>query len=56
VEIVAHSKNYLFQQKFQKNGTISTGILNLGVWHKKWSNWTWCWCQTKKSESDSWCC
>jgi len=34
----AQQKN-LLQQKFQKK-FISTGIPNLGVWCKKWSNWT----------------
>jgi len=36
--IVVHSKKSLFQQKFQKNGTILTGIPNLGVWCKKLSD------------------
>ena len=40
MEIVVHSKKSLFQQKFQKNCTISTAIPNLGVWSTKWSNWT----------------
>ena len=40
MEIVVHSKKSLFQQKFQSNCTISTGIPILGVWCKKWSNWT----------------
>jgi len=39
MEVVVHSKKYLFQQKFQKKCTISTRIRNLGEWCKKWSNW-----------------
>jgi len=40
VEIVVHSKKSVFGQNFKRNCTISTGIPNLGVWCKKWSNWT----------------
>jgi len=39
MEIVVHSKKSQFQQSFKRNCT-STGIPNLGVWYKKWSNWT----------------
>ena len=35
MEIVVHSKKSLFQQTFQRNSTISTGIPNLKEW---WSN------------------
>jgi len=31
MEIVMHSKKYMFQQSFKRNCTISTGIPNLGV-------------------------
>jgi len=27
-------------ENFKRSRTISTGIPNLGVWCKKWSNWT----------------
>jgi len=40
MEIVVLSKKSLFQQKFQKEFTISTGINSLGVWCKKLSNRT----------------
>ena len=29
-----------FNKSFERNCTISTGIPNLGVWCKNWSNWT----------------
>jgi len=29
-----------FNKTFKRNSTISTGIPNLGVWCKGWSNWT----------------
>jgi len=29
-----------FNKTFKRNYTISTGILNLGVWCKKWTNCT----------------
>jgi len=34
MEIMVYSKKTLFQQKFQKYCTISTGIPYLGVWCK----------------------
>jgi len=40
MEIVVQSKKFLIQQKFQKKLYFSTGIPNLGMWCKKWSNWT----------------
>jgi len=52
MEIEIHSKNSLFQKSFKRNYTISTTISNLGVWCKKWSNWTSRFGQTKKSDSD----
>jgi len=29
-----------FNKSFKRHCTIPTGIPNLGVWCKKWSNWT----------------
>ena len=40
MEIVVHSKEALFLQKFQKNCVISPGIPVSGVSCKKSSNWT----------------
>jgi len=28
-----------FNKSLKRNCTVSTGIPNLGVWCKKWSNW-----------------
>jgi len=39
MEIVVHSKNSV-STSFIRNSAISTGIPNLEVWCKKWSNWT----------------
>ena len=39
MEIVVHSKKSV-STSFKKNCTILTRIPNLGVWCKKWSNWT----------------
>jgi len=33
-------QEFCFNKGFKRNCTISTGIPNLGVWCKKWSNWT----------------
>jgi len=40
MEIVVHSKNSLFQQKFQKKLYHFNRNSNMGVWCKKWSDWT----------------
>jgi len=44
VQIVVHSNNYLFQQKLRKKlynfNRNELGLFNLGVWCKKWFNWT----------------
>ena len=34
------ARNLCFNKSFKSNCTISTRILNLRVWFKKWSNWT----------------
>ena len=34
------AKNLCFNKSFKRNCTILTGIPNLRVWCKKWSNWT----------------
>ena len=34
------ARNLCFNRIFKRNYTISTGISNLEVWRKKWSNWT----------------
>jgi len=34
------ARNPCFKKSFKRNCTISTGIPNLRVWFKKWSNWT----------------
>jgi len=34
------ARSLCFNKSITRNCTISTGIPNLGVWHKKWSNWT----------------
>jgi len=39
MEIVVHSKKSV-STKVSQETTISTGIPNLGVWFKKWSDWT----------------
>jgi len=56
MDIVVHSKKSRFQQNFQRNCIISTGISNLGVWSKNDPIGRPVSESDKKSHSDSQCC